>query len=345
MREVTLPADFCWHQSRVSQWERCGRQFKLQHVDGHPIDHVLDGFASVSGTALHECMATVLHRIQRSSSSPLRGELEPQLVKAFTDAVHAAQDKGHTTDDEEVGAALDRLLGEQLDLLCAFAADQRLRLIDWVGIETDVYWEDSGGRRYAQRIDAYGRATKEIRDFGGGGVPPGRWIVVDWKTGTNTELHPAALRLNTQLAFYATWVQHRHNLPTPPRTFVGNLHDLAPYKRPPGVSAKLRQINPEWLKATGLEGLAAEKCRKRVRGAPKWIEVENPEYIAATSRPRGPFFHECHLDHAVAMQTIADVIRAAEAGFFPASGALTGECRRCGFRGVCGNNQREGGTD
>ena len=80
---------------------------------------------------------------------------------------------------------------------------------------------------------------------------------------------------------------------------------------------------------------------ERPRGIKKWIEEVNPAYTKAISEPRGPFLHECRIVPGLAHQTIADAIRGAEAGLFPASGALTGGCIRCPFRSTCTKTEED----
>jgi hypothetical protein len=123
----------------------------------------------------------------------------------------------------------------------------------------------------------------------------------------------------------------------------------------------LKAITAAYLEATGLTAAEAAESKKRPRGVkkwgeqpnpdyvepvaiPKWLDVVNPAYVEACSKPKGAFFHECRVDADLALETMRTVIRAAEAGVFPATGAVTGHCRLCPFRGVCvGENGWEPG--
>ena len=107
------------------------------------------------------------------------------------------------------------------------------------------------------------------------------------------------------------------------------------------------QVTTPWICKVGSRLRAYKRSRKRFRdeqgrNIPKKIEEPNTVYVEAQKRPRGPFLHECEVELETALTTIRAVIRAAEAGLYPANGALTGQCGRCPYRGVC--VQRGGGA-
>lgn len=79
----------------------------------------------------------------------------------------------------------------------------------------------------------------------------------------------------------------------------------------------------------------AKRAKRAVRGSTKWIEEDNPAYVEACSKPRGPIFRECVVDDALAGGAVRSAIRGAELGLWPASGALNGTCAYCEFRTRC----------
>jgi hypothetical protein len=339
---AVLPPDFTWRQSIVAQYLSCPRQFELEHVLGVEPDHALDGYASIAGTALHAGNVEVLRASAFGKKIP-REELAGFLADAFLRALEEAQEGGARTDPDRVGPALERLQGEQLDLVMALQDDPRIRAVEWRGLEEPFELTYPDGRRFTGTIDAWGVARERVvLDPEAPAVEVGEKVIVDWKTGTEVPLDYASRALNVQLAIYRGTLGGG-------RVFLGVLRDLARPKRPTDqngdvIPKTFEEINPAYARAVGLDPahshLALEQCRKKPKDAagnfiPKRIQRENPAWHEAVSRPKGPLFHECRLDVSVIARTVADAIDGARLGLFPASGALNGECRRCPFRARC----------
>ena len=358
---IHTPPDFPWHQSRIAQYLSCPRRFKLEYVDHIPLDCRLSGYASCIGTALHDSLKDMVEALMGGATlaeldldrKVVVGNLEHYMMTA----VAKAQDRGYTTDEETIDAAFDKLAAEKMDLLMLLRDDPRLGDIEWLGAEVEFDFADSAGRHYKGTIDAIGRARRYVPDFAADGrdrvsLREGELLVVDWKTGALTKLGHVERSRNVQLAFYRWAMAYgigygREALSA--RTFLGNLADLAPYKRPRdaegnAITERIKELNPEWLKATGLEIKEALKSKKRPKdaaGAPikKWSGRPNPAYAEATSKPRGAFFHECRINQRDAMDTVRWAIQGAELGLFPATGALVGGCMFCPFRRTCASGE------
>lgn len=349
-----------WSPSLVTEYMTCPRAWRLAHVDRVPRDHRVDGFAAELGTAAHHVLAGALKGFDVSDEV----EVLRQLEVAFADAVAEAIERGSEHDPDSVERALAGLpaLARRVWLV---ANDRRLETIEWVLVEEEISWEDAHGRRYRAHPDAAGIATQHVErwawEFGDGHhhLEPGDLVVVDWKSG-EPELHPAALALNVQLGWYARAVAHELDRdPAEAVTALGVLRDADPPGRPKradgsAIPRRLKALDPRFLAAHGGDAEAAKGSRRAVKDeagerVPKWTEQENPEWLAARERPRGPVLRLARVDQAAAMQTVADVIHAAEAGFFPASGAVNGACRRCRVRGSCvawsGANDETGEAD
>lgn len=354
-----LPADFAWSQSAIVNYLQCPRMFRLRWIERRALDHVASGFAGPLGTGVHAGIAAVL---QAATAGAAIGpdEIKQLMLAAFGEACSRAQQRGEVLDDEGVEAAIARLEGELFDWVIALANDRRVRGVRWTRVEEGFAWQDRWGRRYQGTIDAAGEAREYVHEFAARGMElaplePGTPIVVDWKTGDVAIDHVSRV-LNVQLAFYASGLV-RQGAPRP-RAFLARLSDVAPPKRPKddqgdGIPRLLKEPNPAYAAAVGIDlatgesaRKAFEQCRKAPKDEagnrlPKWIERENPAYVEATSKPRGPVFYECDINFELATRTINDVIRAAESGFFPASGAATGQCLRCPFRRTCTSNNPE----
>lgn len=343
---LELPADFTWRQSIVADYLECPRRVFLQHVLQAPADYALDGYASIAGTALHAGIAEVLNGLT-VGDLPSREALAEVLEEAFTEALVEEQERGAMTDPARLATAIERLTGEQLDLVIALRDDPRVRAIDWRGVEEEFEFTDAHGRRFTGTIDAWGVAREFVPAFGSSGrdrvsLSPGDVIVVDWKTGTEVPLDGASRALNVQLAVY------RSVLDGPVRTFLAALRDLERPKRPKdasgeGIPRTLEEFNPAYAAAVGLELAdvkALEQCRKRPKDEagnpiPKRFERENPAWVEATNRPKGPLFHECRIQEDLVARSIADAIDGARLGLWPAAGAVRGSCRTCPYRSRC----------
>lgn len=348
-----LPPGFVWRQSTVTAYLRCPRRVYLEHVAQVEPDYALDGYASIAGTAIHAACAAILNGLAVGAPAT-REDLAEVLAEAFDAAIVEEQERGATTDPERLQPALDRLLGEQLDLLALLAADPRIAAVDWRGVEEHFDFRDAHGRLWEGTIDGWGVVREGVR-FGvaSGGEPvflvPGDRVVVDWKSG-DVPLDHFARACNVQLGFYRSVLADESGAP-PPRAFLGALRDLERPKMPrdaqgESIPKNLSEPNPAYAAAAGLDlaaqgGLAAfEACRKRPQGAdgkpiPKRLEQVNPAWLEATSKPRGPVFWECRIDEPLVAQAMADAVDGARFGFWPPSGAITGECPRCPWRGRC----------
>lgn len=351
---LELPADFVWRQSIVTDYLECPRRVYLQHVAQVPADYALDGYAAIAGTALHAAIAEVLNGLTLGDA-PSREALAQVLEDSFTEALVEEQDRGAATDPARVAVAMDRLVTEQLDLVVALRDDPRLAAVEWRGVEEEFEFTDPHGRRFTGTIDAWGVARERVALWGSTGrdrvaLDRGDQVVVDWKTGTEVPLDSAARALNVQLAVY------RSVLDGPSRTFLAALRDLERPKRPKdaegnAIPRTLEEVNPAYAAAVGIEladTKALDQCRKRPKDAdgnaiPKRLERENPAWIEATSRPKGPLFHECRINDELVARSIADAIDGARLGLWPAAGAVTGACRTCPYRAHCVTSEVAGG--
>lgn len=322
---------FRWRQSLVADYLRCPRAFALA-LDGPDRRHDLDGWAALIGDAAHATIAKALRSLG-SSGVVVADQVRVDMQDAFLAAIRRVQDEGHVTDPESVEAALERV-EEQAVLVAALVTDPRVTAIEWRGIEEAFELDAGPGRRFVGTRDAWGVARRRIEGFGADGQAPvtieaGECVLVDWKTGQDVPVDHVARALNVQLAVY------RAGLPPGTRAFLGLLRDLERPVRPRAdgsvIPAKLKEPNPAW-QALVDQGMAPAAASRRAK---KWLERPNPDYTAACERPRGAVFHESRTAWSVVSTTIADVIDAARAGIYPASGAATGQCRRCEFRADC----------
>ena len=351
-----LPADFAWHQSTVGELLRCPRRFKLRHVEGLAVDHVVSGFAAPLGTADHAAIEVAL-KAANDGREATRGELLDAAIEGFQGAVERAQRQGEHLDDEGVDRALDRVEGERLERVERLARDPRIHAVDWRGIEVPFDFREAGGRRWAGTIDAWGVAKHHVDRWGAEGrdfwfpLRAGEKVLGDWKTGDLTPLGRVERAANTQLGIYAMALNRTERGPF--RLFIGQVADLATPKAPTDADGKRipknlpKRISPGYrnaLLATGVAPGDIKNSRKRAKDAdgnsiPKWLEPEpNPAYAAALERPKGPFIREVRVDWRVVLETVRAAVRLADERIFPASGALTGQCQRCPFSHVCTSN-------
>lgn len=356
-RALTIAPDFAWSQSAVGLYLTCPRAFYLRNVERRPLDHVASGFAAPLGTGVHAGVAAVLHAATLGHAID-SVEIHRLMLAAFGAACSQAASRGEVLDDEGVEASMARLDGELFEWVMALAADRRVRAVSWTAVEEHFAWQDRHGRRYQGTIDAAGTARDYVYDFASRGmgelVPleQGDAIVVDWKSG-DVAIDHVSRALNVQLAFYSIALMRQAGAGAPrPRAFLARLSDVAPPKRPKdaqgeAIPSKLRELNPAWIVAAGLvdvpASVAAESNKKPRDPAtkasiPKWLERDNPAFVDATSKPRGPVFYACDINFGLATRTIADAIRGAEAGLYPAAGAANGACLRCDFRRVCASS-------
>ena len=355
-------SSFEWHQSSVTLMLRCPRQFFLKNVVGLPPSHRANNYAHFLGTADHGGAEFILHQANEGRT-PERGEVLDVVMEHFQGALYRAQDNGEDTDPEGLERACDRLENERLDRLMALANDPRIRAIEWRGIEWPFQFTnrgvDSHGRAWRRKwkgtLDAWGVARHFVRDFGAEGREPvhvsrGDGILADWKSGllATTPVGVTELRASVQLGIYAMALNRKH--PASWRTFLGLLVDLDKPKAPTDDEGKRipkwlpEAMNPAFLAAMEERGVSAkdaEKTRKRAKDAegnpiPKRLpQAPNPEFEAAVARPKGPLFREARVVYPLVVETVTAAIRQAEAGLFPASGALSGQCRMCPFSSVC----------
>lgn len=354
-------AAYVWRQSAVTRYLTCGRRFELEDVLGVELDHVLDGFASVSGTALHATLAQVC-LAANAGRIVAPDELERLLLDAFETEVARLAEAGTSFDDEAIGPALTRLREEHLPRVVAFAADPRIHAIEWLGVERPFAFEAVLGgraRKFTGTIDAYGRAKRDIVGFGMAGREPvdlrrGQLVLVDWKTGDQHAVDWTTLALSVQLGVYRLALDLEDQAGDDVLAFLGLLQDLDRPKRPRDaqgnpIPSKLTTINPAWCAAAGVtvaEAVTPAAKNKRAKKdpvtgetPPKWLEVDNPAFVAACARPKGPLFHAARLDQGVVLRTVAAAVRGAEAGLFPAAGAVNGACARCPYRGRCAHRE------
>lgn len=340
-----IPPDHVWRQSSINEWLRCGRACELEATGVEP-RHELDGWAALIGDAVHVGIASVLRTLRDELVRPSLVTVETGptvnveaianvMHDAFASSVARAQDEGGVTDPDGVAAALERV-SEQAQLVAALSIDPRVLAIEWRGIEEPFTFEDAHGRKFSGTRDAWGVALRRIEAFAANGlelaaVDQGDVVLVDWKSGQDVAVDHVARSLNVQLAIYRTGLPADARV----RSFIGVVRDLERPKRPKDgegvIPSRLKEENPAWRKLVD-EGMAPAAASRR---APKWTERPNPAYAEATSRPRGPVFHEARIDWPTVSRTVADVIDAARLGIFPASGASTGQCRRCAFRTRC----------
>lgn len=349
-----------WRQSSVTRYLRCPRAWRLEHVDRLRPDHSVRGFAGPRGTAMHSAAELILRAANRGEV-PGREAILAAMFASFDDALARGHSEAASYDDERVELALESIEGEDLERMVRFAADDRLRAIDWRGVEVEFRRVESGRsasgetweRHWSGTIDAWGVAQSYVPAFAQEGreergLYPGDRVLVDWKSGTQTALGRTERAANVQLGLYAMILAEED--PGPWRTFVGQLRDLDPPKTPKdsagdSIPKRLpKSINPDFAAAKAVvdDGVDPRESRRKPRdpdtgkSIPKWLpEAVNPAWEAALKRPRGPLFRECRLDWAVIQETISAAVRGAEAGLFPASGALTGQCMWCEFSSHC----------
>jgi hypothetical protein len=354
-----LPADFVWHQSSVAMLLACPERFRRRHVFGAPADHRATDYAAPLGTADHAGLEHVL-RHAAAGTSVDRDALRDVVLGAFDDAVARATERGASPDPDGVGRALERL-----GRLLALAADPRLRAVDWRGIEWRFELTEREGRRWRGTIDAWGVAQADARGFGALGREPvdlrrGEGVIVDWKTGEPPPFGPVERARQVQLGLYAMALAHgRPDIEQVPRwrTFVGALRDLDRPKAPTdGTGRRIpkrlpKELNPIFVAAHDGDEAAARASKRRPRDAagapvPKWLpERLNPAWEAACARPRGPVFREARVDYELVLATVRAAVRQAELGLFPASGALTDQCRRCAYAPTCTQPEEENHHD
>jgi len=346
-----LLKDHEWHQSDVGQLLRCPRAFALQHVEKRGRDHEVSGYAAPLGTADHAAIAWGLERLKGGLDVDKDSLLDAAL-EGFEGAVERAHQQGEHTDPEGLERALEQLEGVRLERLQRLLADPRVLAIDWRGVEAEFDLH-AGGRHWAGTIDAWGVATRDVPCFGKDGreevgLRRGEHVLVDWKTGSATPLGFMARTLSTQLAIYQMALAPQHP-GVQWRAFLAHVQDLDLNQRPKDAAGdfipkRIKQLNPAFADALGMEPDEAATSRKRPKdafgnGIPKRIERLNPAWKAAANQPKGPLFHECRVAWPVVLTTIQAALQAAEAGLFPATGAATGGCLRCPYRSTCTETQ------
>lgn len=347
-----IPADHAWHQSGVALLLRCPRRFWFRHVLRRKPDDYLTGYAAQLGTADHQAIELVLRRANEGEE-PSRAELLDAAVAGFQEAVERSADRGETPDPEGVDRALERLEGERLDRLQVLAADPRIHAVEWRGIEEQFSFVDGHGRRWQGTIDAWGVAHTRCTEFGAEGrdpvdLEPGDAVCVDWKTGDPQPFGYVERALCVQLGIYGMALARKLRYRW--RTFLAYTQDLDRPKAPTDEEGRRipknlpKAINPAFAEAAGLSPEEAAAYKGRPKGIPKgvakWLpEQPNPEFLAAVARPKGPLFREALVNYPLVLETVSAAITQAEAGLFPASGALTGQCRTCSYSNVC--NQSE----
>lgn len=343
-------AKLVWRQSTVSALLRCPRRVYLEHVLKLPQDHEQSGYANWKGTADHAVAEFGLKRLKATGKLPTDEELAARALEAFEEAVVESEERGIDANPDGITAAMDALVEEHVPRMRKLLKDPRLKAIHWRGLEVPMRFTSKAGRKWSGTIDAVGVALRTIPDFGVYRGEPvtiyeGEEVVVDWKTGTSTELGWLALDLGVQLGIYGMMLQRFDPSPRRRRYFIAHVRDVDPYSSPPGIKKHLPQEpNPAWLETVGLPLDAtvaqAKKVRKRPKddaGEPieKWLQRINPEWEAARSKPRGPVFYEARPAWPTVAKTVNDAMRMADAGIWPASGALTGQCPRCPYARHC----------
>lgn len=352
----TLAVGFRWSQSAINDYLTCPRLFMLKHVERRRPDMVSSGFAGPKGNAAHAGLALVLDAANRGLAVE-SAALASVMLAAFAEALQRATAKGEAFDDDAAEQAIASVTEELLPLVLKIAGDPRIQAVRWERVEARFDWTDAHGRIYQGTLDAAGVAKRRVEAFGAAGresvsLGEGETIVVDWKTGDiDDAVDHVARALNVQLAFYSVGILKTGG-ELPARAFLARLGDVAPPKRPKddqgdGIKSTLREPNPAFCAALGIEAgsVAFEQSKKKPKDAQgaaitKWIERPNPAYVEATSKPRGPIFYQCELNYPLAIRTINDVIRGAELGVFPASGAAQGNCMRCPMRQTCTDGGR-----
>ena len=365
-----------WRQSGVASLLRCPRRFKLQYVDRMPIDSRQSGFARMLGTADHASLDLICGEANRGEVATREQITEAGLI-AFEQAVLEVQKSGEFTDDDGLDRAVEQLEGVRADRLEKIASDPRTHAIEWVDRELRFEFvnrgEDEGGRIWRRQwtgtIDAIGVAKRTVFEFGelGREVVPlyeGQPIVMDWKTGESKDLLARVpMALSVQLGFYGMALARIGHPITqqpdnPPRFFIAHIQDVDSPKAPTDDEGRRipkrlpKAINPAFADAAAGGDLEAAKASKRkprdASGAsiPKWLpEQDNPAFLAALAKPAGPVFREARIAWPVVHDTITAAIRQAEAGLFPASGALTGQCRWCPYSSRCASAVHPDPTD
>lgn len=343
-------AKLVWRQSTVAALLRCPRRVYLEHVLQVQQDYQQSGYANWRGTAGHAVIELGLAKRKATGQLPTDEELAARALEAFEEAVLESEERGVDANPDGIAAAMDALVAEDVPRYRRLLEDPRLEAIHWRGLEVSIRFT-SKGREWSGTIDAVGVALRTIPDFGVYRGEPvalyeGEEVVVDWKTGSATELGWLALDLGVQLGIYGWMLQKFDPTPRRRRYFIAHVQDVEPYVQPPGIPKNLPQEpNPAWLKAVGLPLDATAEQAKKVRRRPKgedgepiekWLpERVNPAWEAARSQPRGPVFYEARPVWPTVAQSVGDAIRMAEAGIWPASGALTGQCPRCPYARHC----------
>ena len=353
-----------WHQSCVGRMLKCPRSFKLKYVDRLEPDFAVRGFVAPRGTAMHAAAEVALLAANRGEVAT-REAMREAMLAAFDDAIARGHGDGAQFDDERIGLALDQLEGEDLERMVRFAGDERLLAVDWIGVEEPYDLENTGtlpdGRPWSRRwrgvIDAHGVAKRYVEKWAQEGrewvaLYPGERVLADWKSGTATPLGPVERAANVQLGIYSMALAAKYPGASW-RPFIGQLRDLDPAGTPKDDEGRAipktlpQAVNPDFAahpavaKDFATKGIDPRDSKRKPRdeakaSIPKWLPEEiNPEWEAARERPRGPLFRACTLDWGVIAETVSAAVRAAEAGLFPASGALTDQCRWCDFKTVC----------
>jgi hypothetical protein len=313
----------------------------MHHILGIPPDLAKIGYAPLIGTAAHGAIAkVVLPAASRRDIVPHRGTIESVVNEEFVLAVEDSLGQGAWIDPEGFALA-EKKLEKLVDRLERMLADDRIWAFDWTHVEKGFRWVDRERRMYRGTLDASGEARRDVLMCTHRGfetwVRSGERVIVDWKNGEVLNLDRVGRTINVQLAFYSLAFRKRMGGDGSEALFIGALRDLDRPTRPRdsegnNMPSKLeKQLTPAWLEATG-----DPTSRKRPQGAdgkpiPKWLpERANPAYEEACNRPKGEFFHHCEVNHGLALKGVAGAIKMAEAGIYPANGALTGECSAYG---------------
>lgn len=351
-----------YRQSDLAAYLRCPRRYRLERLDGVAQDHAVDLFAAPLGTAGHVGCELAVGRPQAT-----RGEVEHEMLLAFSAAIADSQERGHRYDHEQIERATERLQTEYLDLVMALRDAVAPLPLRWLpgperaghgGIEQPFALEE-GGRVYEGTVDAVAEVLAPCAVGVWGREPAwlerGELLVADWKFGVEIPTDSYSLSPCLQLTYYGVAMASRYP-GRRVRTFLGAMRDLAPVLRPTDDAGEViprwlpDEWHPDYLAATA--STAAQLDARPPKSLPKprypvghenvgaliprrREKRENPAYTAKAGKPRGPVFHEARIDYAVGVQTIHDTVAAIEAGLFPASGALHGACLRCPVRRAC----------
>ncbi len=341
----------------LALWQACPRRHYFERVAGVPAHPVLTSFAAPLGAAGEAGVKLVLLDPQAG-----RALVKRQMLAAFEDVLQRGLEGGRVFDPDRVEAALAKLEDDYLELVVLLGQDERVHRIEWTAAETRYAWDDGRGRRFAGQVAAVGVARERVAGFGErqgepADLDPGTHVLVDWRFGSDLDLSPVGLALHLPLGFDLSGFGLAH----PDRRyrgFVAALRDLRPRKvvkdeRGQAIPRFVEDLNPDYLLAfacgqpiTPLVVKEAEASRRRfvVEGEaiPKRVRRPNPAWIAATSEPRGPLFHEAVIAWDVLGPTLLNTvleIDAAEAvgseDAFPARGPATRACFTCPFRQRC----------